>query len=168
MKKDDCPDPPYEGIVGICSLSIRKTDYIMRVLCDDGTAVDVRVGKLNDIPARKGDRVGVAVKRLVDGSCIAVFCRNLETQREFSWVPTSGCYIATMVFGYDSEEVVFLRSFRDKFLFQNLFGKIFVETYYKVSPKVVSLRGIDLLTPLIKSMLKMILMTLRLCMRGIA
>ena len=48
---------------------------------------------------------------------------------------TSGCFIATAAFGTELEpEVQTLRNFRDKELLTNEFGKIFVNTYYKMSP----------------------------------
>ena len=53
---------------------------------------------------------------------------------------SSGCYIATMVYGsYDSPEVMILRNYRDQKLNQHLFGRIFIKTYYFVSPSFVSL-----------------------------
>lgn len=45
-----------------------------------------------------------------------------------------GCFIASVAFGADAEEVCILRRFRDDFLASNRFGRIFVETYYKYSP----------------------------------
>jgi len=50
------------------------------------------------------------------------------------------CYIATMVYGsYDAPEVLVLRNFRDRVLMKSIFGKMFVKTYYKYSPKFVEL-----------------------------
>lgn len=162
MPKDDCPDPPYETIVGICSLSIRKTDRIMRVLGDDGTSVDVNVGRLSGIPARKGDRVGVAAVPIRQGFYQAVYCRNLETSREFFWVPIkSGCYIATMIYSQYSYEVKMLRVFRDNFLSTGSVGSIIVRIYYCVSPKVIQTRGIQRLKPLVKASLDTFLLVLR-------
>jgi hypothetical protein len=46
-----------------------------------------------------------------------------------------GCFIATAAYGTPvSNEVVRLCVFRDRYLMTNLPGKIFVKTYYKVSP----------------------------------
>ncbi len=53
---------------------------------------------------------------------------------------SSGCYIATMVYGsYDAPEVLVLRDFRDRILLKSQIGKMFVNTYYKYSPKFVEL-----------------------------
>lgn len=53
---------------------------------------------------------------------------------------SSGCYIATMVFGsYDSPEVLVLRNFRDQKLSKLRFGRIFIKVYYCLSPVFVSI-----------------------------
>jgi predicted Zn finger-like uncharacterized protein len=51
---------------------------------------------------------------------------------------TGGCFIATAVYGsYDCPEVWTLRRFRDYSLGKNWYGRLFVEMYYAVSPKLV-------------------------------
>lgn len=51
-----------------------------------------------------------------------------------------GCYIATAVYGsYDCPEVWTLRRFRDQFLQCHILGRLFVRTYYAVSPTIVRL-----------------------------
>jgi hypothetical protein len=51
---------------------------------------------------------------------------------------SSGCYLATMVYGsYEHEQVMILRKFRDEKLLKSEIGKIFVRTYYKISPMIV-------------------------------
>jgi hypothetical protein len=47
----------------------------------------------------------------------------------------SGCFIATATFGnYNSPEVIFLREWRDKILMESIIGRLFIQSYYKVSP----------------------------------
>ena len=49
----------------------------------------------------------------------------------------SGCYIATAVYGsYDAYEVRILRKFRDETLAKTTFGRLFIKTYYYLSPSV--------------------------------
>jgi hypothetical protein len=49
------------------------------------------------------------------------------------------CYVATMVYGsYDAPEVLVLRHFRDNFLQKFYFGRLFIKTYYKYSPRFVA------------------------------
>lgn len=51
-----------------------------------------------------------------------------------------GCYIASCVYGsYNSEEVWILRRFRDQKLAHNIFGRIFIKTYYFLSPILLKL-----------------------------
>ena len=54
----------------------------------------------------------------------------------------SGCYVATSVYGsYDCPEVWALRRFRDQFLDKSLLGRLFIKTYYAISPTLVHLFG---------------------------
>ncbi len=51
----------------------------------------------------------------------------------------SGCFIATACYGTPmAKEVRVLSEFRDEYLITNSLGKIFVGTYYKVSPRIAS------------------------------
>lgn len=50
-------------------------------------------------------------------------------------VKVSKCYIATAVYGsYDAPQVLVLRRFRDEVLSKSLPGRVFIRTYYAVSP----------------------------------
>ena len=50
---------------------------------------------------------------------------------------TSGCFIATAVYGYEnSVAVISLRSFRDDYLLQSKIGQLIVKIYYRYSPYV--------------------------------
>lgn len=49
-----------------------------------------------------------------------------------------GCFIATLCYGnYDAEEVLILRDYRDNYLKKYLVGRIFIRSYYWISPYVV-------------------------------
>ena len=49
-----------------------------------------------------------------------------------------GCYIATAVYGsYDCPEVWTLRRFRDYTLYESWYGRVFIRTYYAISPTLV-------------------------------
>jgi hypothetical protein len=63
-----------------------------------------------------------------------------------------GCYIATMVYGdYDHPQVIILRNFRDEILLKTIFGRLFVKTYYLISPRLVNiLKGHSKTNKLIK------------------
>lgn len=50
---------------------------------------------------------------------------------------SSGCYIATAVYGdYDHENVRLFRKFRDQVLLKSPFGRLFVKIYYAISPSL--------------------------------
>jgi hypothetical protein len=49
----------------------------------------------------------------------------------------AGCYIATAVYGsYHAPEVVTLRKFRDNTLANSVLGRLFIRTYYLLSPPI--------------------------------
>lgn len=53
-----------------------------------------------------------------------------------------GCYVATAIYGsYDCPEVWTLRRFRDYQLAESVFGRLFIKTYYLVSPQLVKWFG---------------------------
>ncbi len=54
----------------------------------------------------------------------------------------TGCYIATVVFDdYNDENVLSLRSYRDNILAKKHIGKILIDIYYKISPKLIKFIG---------------------------
>ena len=51
-----------------------------------------------------------------------------------------GCYIATMVYGdYNHPKVMVLRRYRDNILLKSFLGRIGVNIYYRISPKLVKI-----------------------------
>lgn len=53
-----------------------------------------------------------------------------------------GCYVATAVYGsYDCPEVWTLRRYRDNTLAETWYGKLFIKTYYAISPTLVKWFG---------------------------
>ena len=55
---------------------------------------------------------------------------------------TAGCYVATCVYGsYDCPQVWTLRKYRDHRLTKTIFGRVFIRSYYTVSPAIVKLLG---------------------------
>lgn len=54
----------------------------------------------------------------------------------------SGCYVATCVYGsYDCPQVWTLRRFRDNTLAEAMLGRVFIRTYYAISPTLVKWFG---------------------------
>ena len=55
---------------------------------------------------------------------------------------TSGCYVATCVYGsYDCPQVWTLRRYRDNTLGATWYGRLFIRTYYAISPTIVKWFG---------------------------
>ena len=55
---------------------------------------------------------------------------------------SSGCYVATAVYGsYDCPQVWTLRRYRDYTLAETWYGRLFIHTYYAVSPTLVAWFG---------------------------
>ncbi len=56
--------------------------------------------------------------------------------------PSSGCYVATCVYGsYDCPQVWTLRRYRDFTLAKTWYGRAFIRTYYAISPTLVKWFG---------------------------
>ncbi|MBQ6311209.1 MAG: hypothetical protein IJK74_06645 [Bacteroidales bacterium] len=69
---------------------------------------------------------------------ISIQLSRAMNQRKQSTSSSSGCYIATMVYGdYDHPQVVVLRHFRDNVLRNYSLGRLFIRFYYKHSPSWV-------------------------------
>ena len=64
----------------------------------------------------------------------------------------SHCFIATAAYGIPiAEEVMILRQFRNEYLLTNPIGRVFVDTYYKISP---SIAGFIRQHPVLKKMMR--------------
>lgn len=68
--------------------------------------------------------------------------KKVDSSYEKPTPKSSGCYIATCVYGsYDCPEVWVLRRFRDNVLAENIIGRLFIKFYYAVSPRLVNKFG---------------------------
>ena len=67
---------------------------------------------------------------------------QIIVQKENKEKSDSGCYVATAVYGtYDCPEVWTLRRYRDDILATTWYGRMFVRTYYAISPTLVKWFG---------------------------
>ena len=68
--------------------------------------------------------------------------KSSPQQDRSSQTSSSGCYVATCVYGsYDCPEVWTLRRFRDDTLGSTWYGRLFIRTYYAISPTLVKWFG---------------------------
>ena len=74
--------------------------------------------------------------------CYANKIKSIDSSYEIPEVKTSGCYIATSIYGsYDCPQVWTLRRFRDETLASSWYGKLFIHVYYLFSPSLVKWIG---------------------------
>lgn len=70
------------------------------------------------------------------------FAPGIPPLRDEKYRNPGGCYVATCIYGsYDCPEVWTLRRFRDDTLAKTWYGRLFIHTYYKISPTAVRLFG---------------------------
>lgn len=70
------------------------------------------------------------------------FARPAVSSSGVTTTSSGGCYVATAVYGsYDCPEVWTLRRFRDFTLAKSFFGRLFIRTYYAISPTLVKWFG---------------------------
>ena len=92
------------------------------------------------------DKIIEYQKKLIEinPSYITVFKHSQQTsnQQTGNQQTNSGCYVATAVYGsYDCPQVWTLRRFRDYTLAKTWYGRLFIKTYYAISPTIVKWFG---------------------------
>jgi len=96
-------------------------------------------GKIGAIKALK-DVAGIGLKEAKE-AIESYMAENYNTNQNNS-TQKGGCYVATCVYGsYDCPEVWILRRYRDNYLDQRWYGRVFIQIYYAISPTVVKLFG---------------------------
>lgn len=61
----------------------------------------------------------------------------IDTTKQMDPYSPEGCFIATATYGTEAHpKIDLLREFRDEFLKENYFGRLFVKAYYRLSPPV--------------------------------
>lgn len=97
------------------------------------------------------------VYKALNSWCITNSIRNTDTKYSagnpfmngyngLTYVDTQpsrgGCYVATCVYGsYDCPQVWVLRRYRDNYLDERWWGRLFIRLYYFISPKIIKLFG---------------------------
>ncbi len=89
-------------------------------------------------------------EKLIKNEAILEYARKIKELDHDFVIPelkpdsssSGGCYVATAVYGsYDCPEVWTLRRFRDFTLAKSVFGRLFIRTYYAISPTLVKWFG---------------------------
>lgn len=113
-----------------------EPSYIIQYMNDVPKVVELieRIETL-DVNAEIANRIRINKQTIIGINSTLNSIKSAPLRQQQS---SSGCYIATSVYGsYDHPQVMKLREFRDTQLLSNTLGKCFVQTYYRVSPKLV-------------------------------
>lgn len=95
--------------------------------------------KFLDVAIEENDR---NKKAYIERRAIIIAQYNEGLEKLGYTIKKSGCYIATAVYGsYDCPQVWTLRRYRDSVLASSLFGRVFIQIYYSVSPALVKWFG---------------------------
>lgn len=121
-----------QGVFGISEedyKSLYKALLIQAIEVNKG-AVSQITSKVNTIPfAEKANKLQDQMKEIDD----------TYVKQE---VKGNNCYVATCVYGsYDCPEVWTLRRYRDYELAETWYGRVFIHTYYAISPTIVKWFG---------------------------
>lgn len=102
-------------------------------------------------------------KQMIDWTIEKIQTNGIVPEVESRSSSDGGCYIATAVYGsYNASEVMILRRFRDEVLMEHRLGRLFVKTYYAVSPLLANkLKNARVLNSVVKSQLDLFVQYLR-------
>lgn len=127
----------------IASFSKNEKVYVTGLITDlDVTTFSMNLLSINRID-RIEERPNYIRRNIIEGDGFegsANKRRLEERQLELDESKSKSCFIATACYGdYNSEEVLFLRKFRDNVLQKSFVGNIFVKIYYFVSPPIAKI-----------------------------
>lgn len=123
--------------------TVNQTDEAIRkvtfVVASDGELADAELNYLLNVGELMGkttDEVTAIAKAAIQEIVGSKSSSSSSTKK------SGGCYVATCVYGsYDCPEVWTLRRFRDNTLAATWYGRLFIKTYYAVSPTIVKWFG---------------------------
>ena len=114
------------------------TAYFTDIIADDGADL---IYLDSEYRIHHGKEYLMLYKSIRDRETVHSKASN-DREPAHSKASSGGCYIATAVYGsYDCPEVWTLRRYRDNVLAKTKAGRLFVKTYYKISPIFVKWFG---------------------------
>ncbi len=132
---------PYDRkdeVVRCTEKLISEHGIIIEGPIESGKEKKFQSGILWKNPSIVNVRVTGAIVEYKDGRTKKFSRENIPVVRKKS----EGCYVATAVYGsYDCPQVWVLRRFRDFTLAKTWYGRMFIRTYYAISPTLVKWFG---------------------------
>lgn len=121
---------PSVQSIGECAFW--NCEELTEVVCENATLVANEHGNYNQF-------VGCPKIKTIK---LKEMPKQKKILKDFESNQKSGCYVATCVYGsYDCPQVWTLRRFRDNTLAASCFGRMFIRTYYSISPTIVKWFG---------------------------
>lgn len=130
--RGESPAPTLEMVKEVGKRRIELVD----IRCEDATVIAREFFKADNIMKI------LAGEDVVCSSAKPVLNTKPSASNMSSSSKSGGCYVATAVYGsYDCPEVWILRRYRDDKLGSTWYGRLFIRTYYAISPTLVKWFG---------------------------
>jgi hypothetical protein len=136
-----CPRCGHTNQLFACQ-NCGNTDYRLGQLTDGSQGLICKACNMGWSHTYCQGECGTAIPATAFGTPVSRAARRVQEGMEAyqSGTTQSGnCFIASEIYGADSDEVFILRYFRDNFLLSNRIGKILVNLYYRVGPSIISI-----------------------------
>ncbi|MFW5983212.1 MAG: CFI-box-CTERM domain-containing protein [bacterium] len=127
-----------KAVLDIISIPISKAEAISQMKTDSSSPEVINLNQ----QLTEGVAIIQNLKQLKTGPQINTHI--IQTERRINAIekklnPSSGCFIATFVYGdYNAFEVIKFREFRDNTLATTKLGNSFIKLYYKSSPFLIN------------------------------
>jgi hypothetical protein len=139
--KADCLN--WDKVVEVVIDAISMNDVLAIQVCSNQSKVTKYKALVDFLFSKLGPFQINKVKHLCywkDVKAAQAMSTAKQVGSTISNVTSGGCYIATMAYGdYDHPQVLELRKFRDEILQKTIAGRLFIKTYYFISPKLVEI-----------------------------
>ena len=133
----DVLEDKFNGKYGAISVEAWKDSIEVYQVYTNQLPSFIDVSGMQEIINGFGDKI-----KKYDASYVTPSLSKFSSSSSTTEASSSGCYVATAVYGsYDCPEVWTLRRFRDYTLDETWYGRLFIKTYYAISPTFVKYFG---------------------------
>lgn len=140
IAKASCPRCGHENELSACQ-NCGGLDFRRGPLSDGSTGMICNACNLgfSHTPCQSG--CGTMISASAFGTPVSRLANRIQEGMDAyqGGTPQSGskCFIATELYGSDSEQVATLRQFRDQTLLKSQLGASFVRAYYRTAPRII-------------------------------